>query len=83
MKRLGIIALESACPSLQRGINAQTWQAGAALHSVGVLPIAQAADVEAQRLDVIDTTCHHQVLVHQVATVRARLGQEGEKETMK
>lgn len=53
-----------------------TWQAGAALHSVCVLPVTQPADVEAQRLDIIDTLCHHQVLVHQIAAVRARLGQK-------
>lgn len=54
----------------------QTWQAGAALHSVCFLSITQPADVEAQRLDVINTLRHHQVLVHQVAAVGARLGQK-------
>lgn len=54
----------------------QTWQAGAALHSVCLLSITQPADVEAQRLDIIDALRHHQVLVHQVAAVRARLGQK-------
>ena len=53
-----------------------TWQAGAALHSVRFLSITQPADVEAQRLDIIDTLRHHQVLMHQVAAVRTRLGQE-------
>lgn len=54
----------------------QTWQAGTALHSVRVLPLTQPADVEAQRLNVIDALRHHQVLVHQVASVRAGLGQK-------
>lgn len=50
-----------------------TWQAGAALHSVRFLSITQPADVEAKWLDIIDTLRHHQVLMHQVAAVRARL----------
>lgn len=54
----------------------QTWQAGAALHPVRFLSITKPADVEAQRLDVIDTLRHHQVLVHQVAAVGAGLGQK-------
>lgn len=53
-----------------------TWQAGAALHSVGLLSVAQPANVEAKRLDVIDALCHYQVLVHQVAAVGAGLEQE-------
>lgn len=52
-----------------------TWQAGAALHSVGLLSVAQPADVEAKRLDIINPLCHHQVLVYQVAAVGARLEQ--------
>lgn len=54
----------------------QTWQAWASLHSVSFLPITKPADVEAERFDVINTLRHHQVLVHQVAAVRARLGQK-------
>lgn len=53
-----------------------TWQAGAALHSVCFLSITQPADIEAKRLDIIDTLRHHQVLMHQVAAVRARLEQK-------
>lgn len=51
-----------------------TRQAGAALHSVRFLSITQPADVEAQRFDIINTLGHHQILMHQVAVVRARLG---------
>lgn len=47
----------------------QTWQAGAALHSVRFFAITQPADVEAQRFDIVNTLRHHQVLVHQVAAV--------------
>lgn len=50
-----------------------TLQAGAALHSVCFLSIAQPTDVEAKGLNVIDPLCHHQVLMHQIAAVRARL----------
>lgn len=54
-----------------------TLQAGAALHSVRFFSIAQPADVEAEGLNVIDPLCHHQVLVHQIAAVRAGLKQKG------
>lgn len=54
-----------------------TWQAGTTLHSICFLSITQLADVEAQRFDVIDTFSHHQILLHQVAAIRARLGQRG------
>lgn len=50
-----------------------TWQAGTPLHPVGFLSITQPADVETQRLDVVDAFSHHQVLVHEVTAVRARL----------
>lgn len=53
-----------------------TWQAGTTLHSVCFLSITQPADVEAQRFDIINTLRHHQVLMHEVAAVRARLGQK-------
>lgn len=53
-----------------------TWQVGAALHSVCFLSITKAADVETQGLDIIDALCDHQVLMHQVAAVRARLEQK-------
>lgn len=54
-----------------------TLQAGAALHSVCFFSIAQPTDVEAEGLNVIDPLCHHQVLMHQIAAVRARLKQKG------
>lgn len=54
-----------------------TLQTGAALHSVCFLSIAQPADVEAKGLNVINPLCHHQVLMHQIAAVRARLQQKG------
>ncbi|KAG7278102.1 hypothetical protein CRUP_029047 [Coryphaenoides rupestris] len=46
-------------------ISSDTWQLGARLHAVRLLAIAQPADVEAQRLDVVDALGHHQVLLHQ------------------
>lgn len=54
-----------------------TWQAGTTLHSVRFLSITQLADVEAQRFDVIDALSHHQILLHQVAAIRAGLGNRG------
>lgn len=53
-----------------------TWQVCTALHSVCLLSITQTADVEAQGFDIVNTLSHHQILVHQVAAVRARLGQK-------
>lgn len=66
-------------PALRASVKrVHTLQAGAALHSVRFLPVTQPADVEAERLNVIDPLCHHQVLVHQVAAVRAGLAAERE-----
>lgn len=57
-----------------------TWQTRARLHSVRFLPITEPTDVETQRPDIIDALGHNQVLVHQVATVGARLEQNMEAE---
>lgn len=66
-------------PALRASVKrVHTLQAGAALHSVRFLPVTQPADVEAERLNVINPLCHHQVLVHQEAAVRAGLAAERE-----
>ena len=59
-----------------------TWEVAAALHAVRLLAVAEAADVDAQGLEVLDALGDHQVLLDQVAAVRARLHGGGEEAQM-